>query len=601
MCGIAGILAADAGIERHTRALDAMLCGVRHRGPDDEGVWMSPRGHAGFAHTRLSIIDLTSAGHQPMSTADGRLTITFNGEIYNFAELKRSLEQRGAAFRTKTDTEVILKAYELDGVECLNQLRGMFALALWDERERTCLLARDRFGIKPLYYHAIDGRLAFASEVNTLLASRLVPSELDPEGLYGYFLTGTVPEPHTLLKDVRCLDAGTALMWQDGKHTSRRYWNLTFTNRVSGDDAVDLTRRALIDSVAHHFVSDTPVGIFLSGGIDSTAIVALAHEAGQRDLHTFSLAFPGQPNDEGPTARRTAQHFSTTHFEWAIDAAIGRELFAGFLRASDQPSIDGLNTFAVSKFARERGMKVVLSGLGGDELFGGYPSFARVPRLHSWHRRLGVLGPLRSIAGQQLAQRASDPRLRRIGDLLTQPPDLGRAYQVFRGVFTRPEAAALVERYTGTVVSTNSSLETDDQIQDPTALDAISRLELGRYMRNQPLRDSDTMSMAWGLELRVPFLDGPLVETISTIPADVRLQPGKRLLLQAVPEIPSWVACQPKRGFLFPFEQWLDAEWREMFAEIDRDCPVPTGTWYRKWCLFVLNRWVQKLEENAHG
>jgi asparagine synthase (glutamine-hydrolysing) len=596
MCGIAGILTAAGNITQHARALDDMLCGVRHRGPDDEGVWTSPSGCAGFAHTRLAILDLSRAGRQPMSTPDGRLTITFNGEIYNFAEIKRSLQQRGADFRTRTDTEVILKAYEMDGLECLNHFRGMFALALWDERERSCLLARDRFGIKPLYYHVADGRLTFASEVKTLLASRLVEPHLDPEGLYGYFLTGTVPEPRTMVRNVCCLDAGTWLIWKDGEQTSRRYWNLTFTDSTPRDEAADVTRRALVDSVAHHFVSDTPVGVFLSGGIDSTAIVALARDAGQHDLHTFSLAFPGQPNDEGASAAQTALHFGTTHAEWSIDAATGRQLFHGFLRASDQPSIDGLNTFAVSKFAREHGVKVVLSGLGGDELFAGYPSFDKVPRLHNWHRRLGVLGPLTQIAGNMLGNSASDPRVRRIGDLLTQPPDLDRTYQMFRGVFTRAEAALLVERYTGVTICAACPLEAGSGIGDPTARDAISRLELARYMRNQPLRDSDTMSMAWGLELRVPFLDGPLVDTISAIPADVRLQPGKKFLLQAVPEVPTWVTAQPKRGFMFPFEQWFEAEWREMFVDIDRDCPVPTQMWYRKWCLFVLNRWVEKLK-----
>jgi len=289
MCGIAGVLASDGTIAHHARALDAMRSGIRHRGPDDQGTWMSPHGQAGFVHTRLSILDLTSAGHQPMSTPDGRLTITFNGEIYNFEAIKRSLVQRGAAFRTRTDTEVILAAYAMDGVACLKDLRGMFAMAIWDEQERTCLLARDRFGIKPLYYHVAGGRLTFASEVKTLLASGLVQAALDPEGLYGYFLTGTVPEPRTLLRSVCCLDAGSSLLWTDGHHTSRRFWNLAFADTAPRDESVDLTRRALVDSVAHHFVSDTPVGIFLSGGIDSTVLVALARDAGQRDVQTWSL------------------------------------------------------------------------------------------------------------------------------------------------------------------------------------------------------------------------------------------------------------------------------------------------------------------------
>jgi asparagine synthase (glutamine-hydrolysing) len=594
------MLAADGAVLHQAGALEAMRRGIRHRGPDDEGVWTAAHGQAGFAHTRLSILDLTSAGHQPMQSPDGRLTITFNGEIFNFQELRRALEQRGATFHTRSDTEVILAAYALDGTACLSTLRGMFAFAIWDEAERTCVLARDRFGIKPLYYHTADGRLTFASEVKALLASGAVPAELDPQGMFGYFLTGTVPEPHTLLRNVKCLDAGSYVTWKDGRQSSHRYWNLRFADRAVNTEPVESARRALLDSVAHHFVSDAPVGIFLSGGVDSTALVALSREAGQRDLHTFSLAFPGEPDDEGVIAARTAMHFGTTHAEWAIDAATGRDLFGKFLDASDQPSIDGLNTFAVSKFAREHGMKVVLSGLGSDELFGGYPSFDRVPRLHSWNRRLAALGPARRAVGRRMQNASSDPRWRRLGDLFTQPPDLGHAYQTFRGVFTHDESRALVERYAGEPVCPAADGFDAVMPDDPTPRDAVSRLELSRYMRNQPLRDGDTMSMAWGLELRVPFLDGPLVDTLSAIPAAVRLQPAKGFLLQAVPELPSWVVGQPKRGFTFPFKRWLDDEWREVFAEIDRDCPVPTGTWYRKWCLFVFSRWMDTLKRSAH-
>jgi asparagine synthase (glutamine-hydrolysing) len=596
MCGIAGILTPHP--EPLDDAVEAMRRAVRHRGPDDEGSWASPGGRASFAHTRLAILDLTAAGHQPMSTPDGRYTVTFNGEILNFHELRRSLEQRGVGFQTRCDTEVILRAYEADGPACIASLRGMFALALWDEREQTCLLARDRFGIKPLYYHQRGGRVIFASEVKALLASGLVPRDLDADGLFGYFLTGTVPEPRTLLRDVHCLDAGTYAIWQDGRLTPHKYWELAFAGAPADTDPVARTRAALIDSVDHHFISDAPVGVFLSGGVDSTALVALAAHNGDRELHTFSLTFPGWSEDEGAVARRTAAHFGTHHTEWSIDGATAQTLFEGFLQASDQPSIDGLNTFAVSRLAREHGMKVVLSGLGGDELFAGYKSFDEVPRLTAVNRALSYAGPLRTAAGESLQRLAPDPRWRRLGDVLTQPPDLASTYTMFRGVFTHAESARLVRCYTD-----HAPVEFQDPgdaapVADPTERDAVSRLELTRYMRNQPLRDSDTMSMAWGLELRVPFLDGPLVDTLSAIPAGVRLQPGKRLLLQAVPEIPDWVASQPKRGFMFPFEQWLGDAWRETFAGDER-CPVPAETWYRKWCLFVLRRWLDTMRAKS--
>ena len=572
-----------------------MRDGIRHRGPDDEGVWTAPSQHAAFAHTRLAILDLTPAGHQPMSTPDGRYTITFNGEILNFHELRRSLEQRGVGFSTRCDTEVILRAYEADGPACIASLRGMFAFALWDEREHSCLLARDRFGIKPLYYHHDARRLTFASEVKVLMASGLVPRELDADGLYGYFLTGTVPEPRTLLRDVHCLEAGTYAIWKDGRLTPHKYWDLHFAEVPSDADPVARVRTALIDSVDHHFISDAPVGVFLSGGVDSTALVGLASQNRDRELHTFSLAFPGWSEDEGAVARRTAAHFGTHHTEWSIDGDTAKTLFNGFLAASDQPSIDGLNTFAVSRLAREHGMKVVLSGLGGDELFAGYKSFDEVPRLAAINQALSYAGPLRTAAGEGLQRLSPDSRWRRLGDVLTQPTDLASAYTVFRGVFTHAEAAALVRCHIVAAPQEFRNPGDAAAVADPTPRDAISRLELTRYMRNQPLRDSDTMSMAWGLELRVPFLDGPLVDTLSTIPAKVRLQPGKRFLLQAVPEVPEWVAAQPKRGFMFPFERWLGDEWKETFASVERHCPVPAETWYRKWCLFVLQRWLDKM------
>ena len=598
MCGIAGVLSTEPEAKNLAPALAGMHRAIAHRGPDDQGAWTSSDCRATFAHTRLSIIDLSPAGHQPMSTPDGRYTITFNGEIYNFLELRRELEERGARFATRSDTEVILQAYAVKGPACFADLRGMFALAIWDATERTAIVARDRFGIKPFYYHAGARRLVFASEVKALIASGLVSRHVDADAMYGYFRSGTVPEPGTLLRDVRCLEAGHVGTWRDGSFSSRPYWTLRFGATPAGGDAAAVTRAALLDSVSHHFVSDTPVGLFLSGGIDSTAIAALAAASGQRDLHTFSIAFPGMPDDEGALARRTAAHFGTTHAEWAIDAATGKALFERFLTVADQPSIDGLNVYAVAKFARERGLKVVLSGLGGDELFGGYKSFDAVPALAAWRRRLDYAGPLAPMVGRALERFAPQPRARRLGDWLNQPPGLAAAYETFRGIFTRAEAKTLVERYAG---ETPSASPAPPAPVDPTDRDAVSRLEMTRYMKNQPLRDADTMSMAWGLELRVPFLDGPLVDTLTDLPASERLRPGKRLLLEAVPEIPEWITSQPKRGFLFPIDRWLDGEWRDTFDEVSRRSPVAAGTWYRAWCVFMLDRWLDRLQRSTHA
>ncbi len=593
MCGIAGF-ARRATATDLCHPLERMHQAIGHRGPDDRGVWRSPGGHALYAHTRLSILDPSSAGHQPMQIEDGRYTITYNGEIFNFAALRESLLTSGVVFRSNSDTEVLLRLYQRHGPSFVERLRGMFAFAIWDDHERTCFLARDRFGIKPLYYHESGGVLTFASEVRALLASGMIPSTLDPQGVFEYFRTGSVPEPLSLIKGVRALEAGHHMTWRDGDASLVRYWDVQFPDDDPVGDPVAATRAALIDSVRHHFVSDVPVGVFLSGGMDSTAIVALATQTQPARLRTFSLTFPGSELDEGPDARRSAAHFGTDHHEWAVDATTARALVGDFMAAADQPSIDGFNTFTVSRLASQQGTKVVLSGLGGDELFGGYPSFREVPRLAKWGHRARLAGPIGSAAAW-IAGEVGGARLRRAHDLLMPTADLENAYSVFRGIYTRGEALALTEHYAGgsdAVVAHMSS----GASSDPTPEDTISRLELTRYMRNQLLRDTDVMSMAWGVELRVPFLDSQLFATLSRIPAGQRLQPGKRLLALAVPEVPEWVAKRPKRGFMFPMQQWFENDWAGEFGDLDKSVAarmVPMDTWYRKWSVLAFEQWLQ--------
>jgi asparagine synthase (glutamine-hydrolysing) len=589
MCGIAGVVrregAGDLG-----GPLARMQGAIAHRGPDDRGAWQSSHHHAGFVHSRLSIIDPSPAGHQPLPLCD-RFTITYNGEIYNFAELRGALAASGAAFRSNSDTEVLLRLYEAHGPGCVDRLRGMFAFAIWDEQERTCFIARDRFGIKPLYYREAAGSLTFASEVRALLAGG-VAADVDATAAYHYFRSGSVPEPMTLIRGVHALEAGHYLIWRDGQLTLRKYWDVCFPDSDRVEDAEAITREALLDSVAHHFVGDVPVGVFLSGGMDSTAIVALATVVRGRGLRTFSLAFPGSSVDEGPEARRTADHFNTDHHEWAVDGAMAAELFDQFLAAADQPSIDGFNTFTVARLARQHDTKVVLSGLGGDELFGGYPSFREVPRL----ARLGQLarmgGPL-STAAVKVAGGIGGSRLRRLNDLVSSPSDLANAYAVFRGIYSHDEATALTRHYVGGGVPAVQN--PSPQFSDPTAEDSISRLELTRYMRNQLLRDADVMSMASGVEVRVPFVDSALFDTVSRLPSEQRLERGKALLRRAVPEIPEPVATRPKRGFALPFEQWLSRDWPEHLTRIEAPPAVKIDSWYRRWSVLAFERWLQRV------
>lgn len=574
--------------------LDTLTAALQHRGPDDRGAWAAADGVAGLAHVRLSIMDLSAAGHQPMHTPDGLLHITFNGEIYNFKELRTGLERDGVEFRTQTDTEVLLRLYERDGAAMLAELRGMFALAIWDERRRCCFLARDPLGIKPLYYTLRAGRLAFASELRALQAAGLAGHDLDAGALMRYFKTGSVAEPQTLLSDVHCLEAGHYLLWEAGKLAKRRYWQVEFhPEEKPRAQAAAAAREALLDSMRAHFVSDVPVGVFLSGGIDSTVLVALARQAGQQDVATFSIGVDDDALDESSVARRTAAHFGARHQEMRLDAESARRQFAAFLRAMDQPSVDGLNTFTVSAFARQQGMKVVLSGLGGDELFAGYKSFDAVPRLAAAAQTVHHVPGLGTLAGWCMERYSFSNRLRRIGSLLRSRGGIQDAFTCFRGIFSKHEARLLAAGYLGCSWEHVPDAPPNSLVAEHPR-DAVSECELRFYMRNQLLKDSDVMSMAHGLELRVPFVDRALFQQVARIPADQRLRSGKQLLLEAVPEIPKWVSGAPKRGFVFPFEKWLGEEWGASFAQATARAPFRNPTWYQRWSIFMLEHWLER-------
>lgn len=597
MCGIAGILNTGGIAPDLEVQLQTMQEKIRRRGPDDRGLWISRDRIAALAHTRLSIIDLSPAGHQPMLSPDGRLAITFNGEIYNYRELRDELIKDGFTFNTHSDTEVLLRLYERDGAGMVSRLRGMFAFAIWDEHTRSAFLARDPLGIKPLYYTMKEGRIAFASELRALIKARLTSRELDSPGLMRYFKTGTVAEPQTLLHDAFCLEAGHTLTWTaDGRLKKQAYWNIEFNpSPCSAAEAAATVREALLDSVRAHFVSDVPVGIFLSGGIDSTALVALAREVGQKNIATFAIGVDDTVLDESNVARRTAGHFGTEHHEMHLNGDLAEQSFAEFLASMDQPSIDGLNTFTVSSFARQNQMKVVLSGLGGDEMFGGYPSFQQVPKLRNLCAIARTLPFVANAAGHLLERHAPSHRARRFAAFLQQDATIANAYRAFRGIFSSREAQILSAQFTGASISKIAT----PPMPEPRAyddLDAVSECELTLYMRNQLLKDSDIMSMAHGLELRVPFVDRVLFETISRIPASLRLRQGKQMILDAVPEIPEWVANQPKRGFVFPFTKWLDAKWGEAFRDSAAKIPFANPTWYQRWSVFMLSEWMKNLD-----
>ncbi|OBQ34196.1 MAG: asparagine synthase [Anabaena sp. CRKS33] len=652
MCGIAGIIGFNDYDNQLKAKIKKMQTALQHRGPDDAGIYVSTDKQAALAHTRLSILDLSPAGHQPMSSNDNRYHITFNGEIYNFQELRENLISQGEKFHSQTDTEVILKLYQKIGFNCVQHLRGMFAFAIWDDLEKTCFLARDPLGIKPLYYYQLGTTLVFASELRAVLASGLPAINMSVEGLYGYLTTGSVPEPYTLIADIHCLPAGNWLYWQNGNITKKQYWQINFTpEAISPPEAREIVRKALLDSIQHHFISDVPVGIFLSGGIDSTTILALATQTQKSQLSTYSIAFAESEFNEGELAQKIANHFGAKHTEYQVTSSFAKSILPDFLAAIDQPSIDGFNTFCVSKVAHDNGMKVVLSGLGGDEIFGGYQSFQKVPQMVEWGKKLNRLPFLRTGLGLGLERWGTSPKIKRLGDFLKQPPTFAAAYNTFRSIFSHQEACLIINQLSisipilpplvppdqgGKPESESSSvplvpfqegkpesipifppLVPPDQGGKPesessslpllrgglgwgsTPEDEVSFLELSRYMRNQLLRDSDIMSMNWGLELRVPFVDKTLLETVAPIPSNIRLAQGKKLLTQAITEIPDWVINRPKKGFSFPFENWMNSEFGDYFHHVHQNLNIPLNIplkpWYRRWSLAILNHWWEQI------
>lgn len=588
MCGIAGLLSTKP-LESVASTLSTMQQAISHRGPDGRGDFTSQSKQAAFAHTRLSVIDLSANGQQPMSIRDGRYTITYNGEIYNYRQLRSRLEAEGEQFHSQSDTEVILKMYATKGPQCVHFLRGMFAFVIWDEKRKVAFGARDPLGIKPLYYVRNRSSLGFASELRAVLASGLSNCKLSSRGLNGYFVRGTAQEPDTLIRDVKMLPAGCSFVWRKGKLKRDQYWKVTFKHQsISPKQAVELTRTALEDSVRAHFVSDVPVGIFLSGGIDSTALVALAKKVSNKPINTYTITFDNPEWDEGEFAKKVAAHFGTNHTELLMTPSLAQSLFHDYLAATDQPSIDGFNVFCVSKLARDNGEKVVLSGVGADELFAGYKSFEVIPEMMERSAPFSKLTPLiRPLASA--AQFILPTQKRRVADALCAPESVTAAHQSLRGIFSNSEANSLTKSLLGKNAQQKDIVEPEvDDLGDQ-----ICALELSSYLRNQLLRDGDANSMAWGLELRVPFVDKVLLDRLTTIPPTLRLQSGKKLLVDAIPELPDWVVDRAKQGFRFPFDEWFEDE-LESLARHSTAKWIPLKPWYRRWSITALSDWSNR-------
>ncbi len=598
MCGIAGFLSnkQDLNHEIARRKLNAMQNALNHRGPDGCGDFFCSSGYAAFCHTRLAIIDLSSSASQPMTIESGRYTITFNGEIYNYQKLREHLKQKNILLNTQSDTEVLLHLYALYGADCVHKIRGMFAFVIWDQQTKTAFAARDPFGIKPFYFrNEQQGHFSFASEIRSLLSASEEQVSISGAGLYSYFRTGTVSEPNSMVDGINMLPAGHTLTWKDGSIESAAYWKIGFqSEKLDLPKSIELTRNALESSIEAHLVSDVPVGIFLSGGIDSTTLVALATQMSSSKINTYSIAFESEHWNEGDIAKRIAEHFGTNHTEFLMTPAKAEPLFDEFLATVDQPTIDGFNTFCVSKLASNAGEKVVLSGLGGDELFAGYYSFTVLPKMLRWHQRFKYLSPL-ARGLNRILDASLPPKVKRILDFAGERATISSAHASLRGIFSKSEAKQLTALYQ---TSQNSSMPAAVSGSTHSVKDQVSEVELSIYMRNQLLRDSDVMSMACGLELRVPFVDKILFESIARIPAEYRLQQGKKLLIDAMPELPEWVINRPKQGFRFPFDEWFSTHWKDMPQGVSTN-GLKLTPWYRRWNLLILDDWLNRYLNDA--
>ncbi|MEJ5347966.1 MAG: asparagine synthase (glutamine-hydrolyzing) [Desulfosoma sp.] len=587
MCGIGAIFRYknNGVISDAEQWLAKVNARQRSRGPDGEGVWVSEDRTVGLAHRRLAIIDLSPAGRQPMASEDGQIQITFNGEIYNYKDLRAALEAQGARFRSQSDTEVLIHLYQRYGVSMVEHLRGMYAFALWDGKKGGLLLARDPFGIKPLYYADDAGTLKVASQVKALLAAGVSDTSPEPAGHAGFFLWGWVPEPFTLYRGIRCLPPGSTLWVSRGGPVpeARVHCDVAkeIASRATAEPILDRRKveevlgEALEETMRYHMVSDVPVGMFLSAGLDSTSLAALASRRSPIPLRTFTLGFDefrGRLDDETPFAEMVAQMLGTCHETGWVSKKDLMDNLDHFFDAMDQPTIDGINTYLVSKGAAEKGIKVALSGLGGDELFGGYPSFRHVPLIVKLAKPFGAFGALVRALVEPALGRVVSPKY---AGLLEYGGSFGGAYLLRRAVYMPWELSRFMDSDMAregwqTLQVTVALNRTVEKTQDPFR--AVSALEVTQYMRNMLLRDTDWAGMAHSLEIRVPLVDVVFLKTVVGL-LRANSWNYKHLLAHCAwnGNPPEALTHRAKTGFSVPISEWLIPNSRTV------------GSWRRAW------------------
>lgn len=614
MCGIAGIVGLKDK-ESATEKINVMSDSLKHRGPDANGVYVEE--NVALGHLRLSIIDLSEAANQPFFDASNRYSIIFNGEIYNFQEVKKLFPEY--PFRTDSDTEVILAAYAKHGADCLSLLNGMFAFAIWDRQLRELFVARDRLGIKPFYYSlTAEGVFIFASEIRAILNSEIVPRKLNKHGLYDYLMFQSVYAPETIVENIRQLPAGEFGVFKDGKFTKKSYWQIEAQNHEKIVESEEIIKKEvkelLLKSVERRMISDVRLGAFLSGGIDSSAIVALMSEVSDKPIDTFSVTFGEKEFDESPYSNLIAEKYKTNHTSVLLTAEDFLNELPNALKAADSPSGDGLNTYVVSKATKKAGITVALSGLGGDELFAGYPNFL------NWVKtQKSVLpkipGAIRKSAGFALTG-LTNSKYQRLGNILSADKiNISSFYPVSRQLMSEQ---IINDFYRNGHFEINIRKLLEAKERDIEKFPLLSQFSIGEllgYTQNVLLKDIDQFSMASALEVREPFFDYNLVEYVLQIPDSIKYPKyPKSLLVESVyPMLPDKIVHRPKMGFVLPFDKWMRKELKgfcqnriknlaergifdsdKLFSRWNEFQKNTNGVlWSHLWHLVVLTEWLE--------
>ena len=596
MCGIAGILYFRNGIKADQAVVKKMTNAMAHRGPDADGFFTE--NNIALGHRRLSIIDLSESANQPFSDQSQRYQTVFNGELFNFQEVKRTITDHH--FKTTGDTEVLIESFARRGMDCLAAIKGMFAFAIWDRATKTLWLARDRMGVKPLYYYADDHCLIFASEIRGILASGLVKPKLNQAAVTNFFKYQSVSSPDSIIEGIHELPAAYFMCINDTGIETKCYWDITAVDPINTSDRSIIKKNILErlqQSVSQRLISDVPIGAFLSGGIDSSAVVALMSRAGNARPVTFNIAFEEKAFDESAYAEIVAKKFNTEHHKIVLPPKVMLEELTNALNAMDTPSGDGINTYVVSKAVKQAGLTVALSGVGGDELFAGYPFFKKYYQLHKQSVAWNASGRIRKMS-------AGFARESKWRDLLsTNTTDIAEIYPVLRQIVSAREIEKLSHFKNGHDAVADLLAIKEAVLKKLPSFSQVSIAEYFGYTQQTLLKDTDQMGMAVSLEIREPFFDHELIEYVLGIPDSIKYPNfPKQLLVESLGDLlPPEIVHRTKQGFTFPWKIWMKNELKDFCAShIQRICQrkfINADALLKKWNQFLNNdkevRWME--------